>query len=118
MSLACRTKGGQAAVSIICEVDHLTLVYGCLAKSSYTNLDPIPYIMECDLDAYTMADKQATDKWELHPILQRRRDDGVPLSSPFGIIVTARQKKGACTHTCRHAHTHAHIHTHEYAKYT
>ena len=81
------------ATSIICNPDQLRLVYNAL----YTHcdlLDPAAYVVDCPLLAYTLGDKRATDKWGLHPILQSRLREGVPMCTPFALIVTGRKTGG------------------------
>ena len=82
----------KTMVSIICNVDQQSVVYKGLDTQGYTNIIDAPYIMDCDLEAWTMADRRAADNWEVHAMLQELADSHAPLSIPFALIVTGRVK--------------------------
>jgi len=92
-------------MSIICDVDQLDLVYHTLRTSAYSVLDPCPYVMDCSLEGYTLSDKRASDKWGLHHKINDLIKEGVPISTPFAMIVTGRQQTGHKPHNDRTAHT-------------
>jgi hypothetical protein len=101
-------------VSIFCEANQLTTVYAGFIKHDYICVDPIPYVMDSDMEATTLADKRATDAWGVHPILIQRTQGGVPFATPFGLIVTARRDNTGKQHsqtTCLFAPVYTYTHT-------
>ena len=96
-----RKTSPKAALSLICDVEQLDLVYHTLRTSTYSVLDPCPYVMDCTLTGYTLSDKRGTDKWGLHPKINELRQDGVPISTPFALIITGRQPTALKPHADR-----------------
>jgi len=78
-------------MSVICHPDQLHKVYYRLHSKSYTTVDPTPYVMDCSLEASTLSDRRASDRWALHPILAQQQREEVPTSTPFALIVTGRR---------------------------
>ena len=79
-----------AQVTLVTE--HLVTPHGA------TVLDPTAYVIDCPLEAYTLGDKRVTDTWGRHSLLDAALKEGVPVSTPFALIITARPKKGVQPH--------------------
>ena len=82
-------------MSIVCTPDQLQLVYSATGPNHTTGIiDPTPYRFESPLEGVTLSNQNGRDTYGMHPLLLARQTSGVPISTPFGIIVTIRMKGG------------------------